>query len=286
MGTLFNESNTIQCEELASQGYIVLVYGHIGEGTYCTTENVISKPNPELVAKFWEEIDVFAKNALEYVNWFESEGKNQSIIEIREKYAERYKGQTFILERLEAWVQDGLIALDGFLEMNKDKDSIFFNKIDDDKIATLGMSFGGVTALNLPYRSNKIKACANLDGLFYSICPFKAIEKPLLYMQNGTQETRNHGIFAYATALDDAYSIIIKNSNHMNYMDYSEIIEKDGPPPMLGEVDGGFMEDTINDVLTEFFNKYLFGKDTPKINALEGDSRVIVQKNECIGLGD
>lgn len=268
---LFCEANTVQFEELASHGYMVLSIGHQGAGSYVLPSDELLVPDYE---KQMKELQEDAVNAIElfasYSTWLSGDGKGASIEEHRNSYKRLIDGQYGLTTQSEVWIKDSLVALDMFLNDAKQENALLYNHVDEESIGAFGMSFGGSTALSLTHVSDLIKASANLDGFYYSTIWEKAIKKPILMVQNDTDLFLT---YPFLNAENDAYIIEVKNSTHANFTDYSEILaenyisrgvvgDKEVEQAMLGEIDPIEMERIMNILLLDFFDKYLRGKDS------------------------
>ncbi|WHH57784.1 hypothetical protein [Petroclostridium sp. X23] len=266
------EANTVQFEELASHGYIVLSIGHQDDGSY-------ELPNGEIllfdIKKKPEDFQADAAVSIEifpnYGVWLTGYGKCASMEEHRNYYKTIIDDQPRMVAQAEIWLKDSLAALDMFINGAGQESAMLYNHVDQENIGAFGMSFGGSTALNLAHVSDLIKASANLDGFFYSCMWDKSIKKPILLMHHDS--LGGYCLtFPFLNAENDAYLAAFKNSTHGNFMDYNEILaensvsravigEKEVELAMLGEIDPNKMESIMNMLLLDFFNKYLKGKD-------------------------
>lgn len=125
------EVQTSQCEDLASNGYIVAAIDH----TYVSAATVF----PDKVVSDKEATTFFNTNETEEI--------------ITQIMADDSK---FVIESLN--------------EMNEGKiDSIFKGKINLNEIGAMGHSLGGAVAYNLAINESRVKAAINLDGRVYDI---------------------------------------------------------------------------------------------------------------------
>jgi pimeloyl-ACP methyl ester carboxylesterase len=81
------------------------------------------------------------------------------------------------------FVLDRLYLLD-----RSDRSSLFYGRLDFNRVAAAGHSLGGMTALRACQRDPRIKACANLDGgtadgLFLKYPDAKPLDRPFLYVE-------------------------------------------------------------------------------------------------------
>ena len=285
--SLFCEANTVQCEELASHGYIVLSIGHQGEGSYELPNGEILTVDAEMTGDFSADNKKLIEIIPEYIAWLSRKGKDASIGEHREYYKIIIDSLPRMTAHLEFWIEDSLAALEMFLKEAKRKNTRFFNHVNKGNIGAFGMSYGGAAALSLTQVSDLVKASANLDGFFFSSMWQKPIKKPIMVMNNDSPLGRNHLKFPFLNSENDAYMVTVKNSTHGNFADYNEFLaenfvskatlgDEDVEQAMLGKIDPGKMEDIINTLLLDFFNKYLKGKDSQVIDTANQPDDVIL----------
>lgn len=218
-------------------------------------------------------MEIFPK----YLAWLRGDGKGASIKEHQDYYKRIIDSQPRMTAQSEIWIKDSLVALEMFLNKAEQKSAMMYNHVDKDNIGAFGMSFGGATALSLTHVSDLIKASANLDGFFYSSMWQKPIKKPIMVMQNDGAPAGHLLTFPFLNAENDAYMVTVKNTTHGNFADYNEIMAenyigkatiagKEVEQVMLGEIDPDKMENIMNTLLLDFFNKYLKGKDSQVID--------------------
>lgn len=272
------EANTVQFEELASHGYIILSVGHQEDGSYeLPSGEVLLFDMNKKMKDFQKETAAGTELFTKYGNWLTGEGKDATMEEHGDFYQSIIDSQQAMVAQSEVWIKDSLIVLDWFLQESGQENSMFFNHVDQDKIGSFGMSFGGSIALDLTFESALIKACANLDGFFFSSNWQRPLNKPVLLMHHD-------GIggyfltYPFLIAKNDAYLATVKNTTHGNFMDYNELLAEnlvskaivDGEEvelTMLGEIDPDQMENIMNTMLLDFFNKYLMEKDSQVIDS-------------------
>lgn len=284
------EANTVQFEELASHGYIVLSIGHLGDGSYELPDGSIAKFDvsglPEaVVADATKGVEIFQT----YAAWLGGEGKEASFKEHHDYYERIIASQPNMIARNELWVTDSLTALEHFLAEAERENAAFYSHIDAEKIGAVGMSFGGSAALNMAFVSERVKAIANLDGFFYSSMWHRPMNKPVLLLQNDSPLAGHYLSFPYRNAASEAYLATILNSTHSNFTDYSEIMaenpiskskigDEEVEIALLGTIDPERMESVMNVLLVDFFDKYLKGKAARVIDKEDSLEDVILQR--------
>ena len=244
------EENTIQCEELASRGYLILSVGHVGYGSYRLPENEWSIFD---FAPFREEADRGLQMFFRYSDWLKTEGKTATLEEHAQRYRSNIGDQTVMTSMSELWVEDSTEALDTLLQSDAGC------HIDRDRIGALGMSYGGSAALSLALDCERIKAACDMDGFYYSGRFDIPIQRPMLLLQNGGKKGGQLLGFPFLNAASDAYLVTVNRSTHMNFTDWNELSGEDPKEGhrMLGSIDGAHMERIMNLFVVDFFDKYL-----------------------------
>jgi len=288
--TLACELHTVQCEELASHGYIVVSIGHPGGGSY-------ELPNGELIVfdmqKAEEEAEANSA-AIEVFNqfaaWLGSVGKTAAPDEHYPHYQSVIDSQPAVMQRADLWIKDSLAAIDWILDQVVQPGTLLYNHVDTDKIGAFGMSFGGSTAMSISALSDVIKAAANLDGFFYSASWQLPLTKPMLLMNN---DSSFGGFlrFPFLNAQGDTYLATVSETTHGSFIDYTEILaeneinkrEVDGEEvelPLLGSIDPNRMETIMNTFLLDFFNKYLKGEPSRLIDTDDLPAEVVLLRKQ------
>lgn len=264
--TLSHEVHTVQCEEMASHGYIVVSIGHPGGGSY-------ELPNGELLlysAGIESDDGVRMKIFADFSAWMSSSGKSAPADEHHAQLKIVIDNAADTIESANLWLRDSVAAIDWILAQAEQAGTVLYEHVDADKVGAFGMSFGGATAMSLTYASDVIKAAVNLDGLFYSTYWEQPLPKPTLLMNNDS----NMGGFLrhpFLSAQGDSYLALIETATHGSFIDYTDILSENHITkikigdaeidfPTLGSIDPDRMETIMNTFLLDFFDKYLKGK--------------------------
>jgi dienelactone hydrolase len=259
-GCTYN-NNTAQCEELASNGYVVVGINH----TY--DSNITQFPDGRIA------------------DGMPSMGT-------------RLNGKKFMeVEQLlntdiEIWVGDVRFVLDQLEQLASDKESMFYQRLDQKNIGMLGHSFGGATTIQMCYRDKRVKAGVALDGPMFGPDVTKNFKKPFLFLiaedcfkrfqrePMDRNDWKRHGIsspeeeaisrFEWFIAPQqiarsigmDAYTVIIKDANHIAFCDNSVLKHVSIFSCLVGDlgtgaINGFRMTEIVNTCLVNFFNKYL-----------------------------
>lgn len=260
----FHTAYTAYCEELASQGYIIVSVGH----TYYTQLAIF--PDERTISALPE-------------HWHQTKLLNEE---------SRLKEQ-------ELWLLDLHFVLDKLEKENKDQNSFLCDKLDLLKVGAFGHSFGGSTAVELCRTDHRCKAVVDLDGGLFMRHPTKPFNKAMMaivgkiswdrYNLNKDEEIASYYGFPvqlisllreiYIKAIPqllknlghDAYFVVIQGADHAAFSDWILLkqmaiyvknkhifdLEK-----ITGVIDGERINMIVNAYLVAFFDKYLKGKDS------------------------
>ncbi|MDV4151340.1 alpha/beta fold hydrolase [Clostridium sp. AL.422] len=268
------EVQTSQCEDLASQGYIVAAIDH----TY------VSK------ATIFPDRAVSEREAT----------TNFNIVEPAEIITE-------------IMTDDSQFVIDSLIEMNNGKiTSIFKGRLDLNRIGAIGHSVGGATAYNLAINDSRVRAAINLDGRVFitpkenleNMAPFLMItnDKDIQMIANGegflkkfedlTDEERKNIISMYGSMenYNEAYRkehentsglirvlkesenlFSIEGSNHMKFTDIGLFIDSDQLRELIGISGKTTPERCLNitkSVTSAFFEMHLKEEEKGQLNIL------------------
>lgn len=268
-GAVTHDCYTAHCENLASHGYVVVAINH----TYCSL--MTQFPNGRLIN---------GKKAIEQ----RSTGKNFTQIKELDDL------------ELETWICDVQFVLDQLGKIEKDRESSFYQRLDLQNIGIFGHSVGGATAVQICRRDARVKAGVNLDGGLFGSDREKPFGKPFMFMLNDKivngaskplpQDIRKDfkistpdeeklfqsmvffSVIKLAQSLGkNAYIIVIKNSNHLDFSDIALLKHSSRFLRLLtGSINGFRATEIVNDYLVNFFDKYLKNKPS---ELLDGDKK-------------
>jgi len=152
--------------------------------------------------------------------------------------------------------------IDKMLELDKERDSPFYNTIDEDAIGISGHSLGGVTILGLigahpdKTKEERIKAVLIFSGGVY---PFENniqnIDIPIMVMAGDNDEPMNPEVprkLTYEKANPPKYYLVLKDSTHFSF----------GDRKCMGEIlsdchDSNTQAGVIDEYGLAFFDMYL-----------------------------
>ena len=219
--------NSINIEELVSNGYIVVAPDHTYDASLTVFEDGTTK---EFQSKLDDDAteEVFWENRLPQINT-------------------RAGDIRFIIDQLQI-----------------NKSFAIYNSIDFKNIGIFGHSFGGATSIVSSWNDIRISACLNLDGWFVPIVNDiinNGLNIPFCYL--GQEEWKDTPL-NYTKAYDffnncksDAYFIKIKDTKHFDFADlpyFSNIGRLIGISGRAADKD---LTLRLNNVILGFFNEYL-----------------------------
>jgi len=224
--------NTIQIEELVSNGYIVVAPDHAYDAN----------------------ITIFEDNGI--ANFKSAEYDEDVEYTIEDFYSYR-------IPQITTRSLDLSFIINRINNLQSDSDDFVWKMIDLNKIGVFGHSFGGGTSLVSLYNNDKISACVALDGWIEPIpnnIIDSGLDKPFLYIgQEAWDDTLNY--YKLNKLINNSNingaAVFLKGTEHFDYTDtpyFNNITKKIG---VSGEMPTNIIVDTLNYYLNTFFNKHL-----------------------------
>jgi len=231
LGGMKNQ-NSIQIEELVSNGYVVIAPDHA----------------------FDANITIFDNNDI--APFKASEYNPNAKYTIEDFYAYR-------IPQIQTRSKDLSFIINQIQDKQKKSDEELWNIINLDKIGVFGHSFGGGTSILTSYNDNRVDAAVALDGWIEPI-PNKVVDlginKPFLYIgRTEWEDTLNYYKLDKLIENSNAKGkgIILSDTEHFDYTDtpyFNDITKK---IKVSGDMPSKEIVDTLNYYLTTFFNKHL-----------------------------
>ncbi|MDT8399770.1 MAG: hypothetical protein RQ899_14270 [Pseudomonadales bacterium] len=257
-------SATYQTEFMASNGYVVVSIGHAGyDGLARFPDGSEFKVDVQSTGLTREDRE--RMNAYEVTEW-------------RRESAE-------VQESFNTLVLDVSFALDQLERLNSDPQSRFYQRLDFTRVGAFGWSIGGATSLQASRDDERIKAVVNMDGELMG----RSVERlgspsPLLLIQSqqsggmvrgpvvpGAQQSMaemNRGLWQMLGKTDaDWFRAVIEDTDHISFIDAYRIVE---PPETVPDIEHA--QSIVNQLVLEFFDKYLMGKASAPL--LSGEAGV------------
>lgn len=264
-----NTENTMLFEELASHGYIIFSIAH----SYETAVSVY--PDDEVVPGDLEYISSLFDSHADKEWQFYQDYKNADQIENKTALLKQILAVDKLSNQLvKTRRQDAIYVLDAIEKLNH-REGIYKSKLDLTRIGIMGWSFGGAAAVEACIADNRFKAGINIDGWPYGelINSDKHISQPYMMIQSESEDEMESIISDIVIDKVDhtAYTIMIKNTTHMNFYDFPlffKIYQKLGH---WGPMDPLRLLAIESVYIKGFFDKHLKGDNT---GMLEGPSEL------------
>ena len=219
--------NTIQMEELASRGYIVIAIDH----------------------PYDANITIFDDGSeANYKSGIEGDVSPQEFWDIR-------------LPQINTRANDIIFLIDTIVEIQKIGDD-FWSLIDLSRIGVMGHSFGGATAIVASSIDKRLDACIVLDAWLVPVKE-EIINKGLLipFLFIGQPKWENplnyNNLDILISKTEVASKIILDGTKHMDFSDTPQFNSKSAKLGVSGTMDLNELRITLNTQIVSFFKKHL-----------------------------
>lgn len=220
--------NTLQIEELASQGYIVAATDH----------------HPAAMAAVFPDRDpILLDNTI--IAWDTPDEANDAQLVVQQ------------------WVADLSILLDQLAKWNNTPSSGFSGRINTKKVGVIGHSTGGGAAYEFCYQDNRCAAAAGLDPWVIPTTnpPIEnGLTQPILAISTENalgQKNQQRLERLFNNNQNTAWWLTIANSTHYDYTDFPHLSPITRWMGMSSRVKPMELTQTINDYTRSFFNHHL-----------------------------
>ena len=163
---------------------------------------------------------------------------------------------------LKLWSDDQLFVLNQLQNINLDTDSVLYGRLDQ-RIGTMGHSYGGAAAYYSAWQDDRVQAGINLDGTIFNR-EGKNIDQPFMYMQN--DDGYDHNIFEQVN--NDGYAVVFHHQiRHHSFADYVLFWAWDFPENKpFGSMDSHAALLFISELSDQFFDRYFNDNSAPFLN--------------------
>ena len=247
------ESNTSSCEELASNGYVVIAVAHPYQAFF--TRNLENGQITLADSKFLKQV-------------FTDNGSDDPVHEKEILDASR--------EWLDIRTADVNFVLDTLLEKARSGEEGPYQRIDSETIGLFGHSLGGATAVSVARQRSDIDAVIDLEGTMFSeyegytngeyIFRDDSFDIPLLDVNsrdiyNEAQEypDRQYVNFFVVEHAIDGHEVVVDGAGHLNFTDLPMVSPILGKLLGSGDVDSKKCLEKINSLMLNYFDSKLKG---------------------------
>ncbi|WP_426424823.1 alpha/beta hydrolase family protein [Bradyrhizobium genosp. A] len=255
---------TIQIEEMASHGYVVVAIDH----PYCSS--VVAFPDGRIVRRNFEGDEDYSSDAA----------------------VARFIGAADEQVRLRA--EDARFVLDTLERLNLcDPEGLLTGRLALDRVGIFGFSLGGGTAAQACLIDNRFKAGADMGGMIAGDVTAKEIPVPFLFMFESLYETapfgpqsdtlglrpekrreiafvrRQFAQMKHALAKSGGYWMIIEGIRHRDFCDAPFF-----SPLRRVHVDSHVVSRAISKYLLAYFDRHVRGADEPLLDSCFEDALV------------
>jgi len=225
----FRVQNTIQFQELASRGYIVMSIDH----------------------PYDAHLTVF---------------KDSTIADFRAEDLNNLTGDEFWkhwLPKIETRANDVSFIIDWAISESNNLNSDFYRCIDSTRIGIFGHSFGGGTSIYSMSRDERIKAAVALDGWVVPIPENtinKGLDRPFLYI--GREKWSGpYNQYILQKLINNStgpiYLSYVKGMKHFDYADIPHLSDRANLFSFTGTLEKDMMISIINESILDFFEHHL-----------------------------
>lgn len=244
------ELYTFFAEELASNGFIVLSITH----PYESVEIDLNEA-PTVYLSEERATQMLQENLMEYAVM-----KNASTDDERKNASKSVlENSPIATESLTEWTKDTKYLLDQMDSPSGEIPEFLLNKLDRSNIGVLGHSFGGAMGGQIALNDSRIKAVMNMDGFQYGDLLGQDLNFTYAMVYSDFNKKMNDAILSSTT--NDLYLITIPETMHFTFTDmilYPEVFDKKS---FTGTIKQDIFVELINDLIINYFNKYLYNKD-------------------------
>jgi predicted dienelactone hydrolase len=271
--------NTVQMEQLASNGYIVVSISHPYESL------IVNYPDGHKVPVSEARTAIVDK---ELTKDAELADQLTTTTEINRRMAilsQWSKALPAINESAQVWTADTSFILDELGRMNSGAIRCqFTGKLDMSRVGVFGMSFGGLTAGAVCLLDSRCKAGIDLDGFQVGISAQGPLRVPFMFMSSEPNARRNETV--YELAENDTYYLIVKGSRHYDFTDFSMISPVMHWLGVSGSINPRQMEEIMNTYVLSFFDQYLKGSPASLLQTQSSPYPEVIFKSRLPAAGN
>jgi len=261
--------STALMEELASNGYVAVSVGHAFETPY------FLRPDGSVHA-FDPHNAEFAERGRERNRGYEIQQqltRTGDVRRLEELIRELSRRRPKAVESVHIWVAD-ISAVLTELERRNRGDGRFAGRLDTDRVAVIGHSFGGAAAGQACLDDPRCKAGISFDGLEIGEMVDRPLKTPFLFFHHDNPEAENRApnLPFFERAKAPTYLAIVAGTGHLSFSDVclhprTSLFRLASP---AGKIDGRRCQTIVNEYVLAFLDRYLRGQDTARLEGLAG----------------
>ena len=220
--------NTIQMEELASHGYVVLAVDH----------------------PYDANVTLFADgHTADYRAKMRSQVKKEDFWSVR-------------LPQINTRIADLIFILDQIEKIQNTGDT-FWKQVDLTRVGVMGHSFGGGTAIGASIKDDRFNVCIALDGWLEPIEESlinEGMDNPFLYIGRSEwdQPLNYENLEKLITnSSAPAEKLLLEGTQHFDYADIPHFTSVSSKIGLSGSIPSSELLDTMNTRIISFFGEYL-----------------------------
>jgi len=252
---------TALMEELASHGYVAVSVGHSYETPYLIQSDghirAFDPRNEEFRLRGVERTAAFA--AQQRLNQTRDPNELEALI----REISRLRPKT--VESIRIWARDISATIDELEQIDRGAGPLA-GRLDLERVAVLGHSFGGAAAGQACLDDVRCKAGINMDGLQLGDMLDKDLSRPFLFMHHDNVHAFNKtpNLVFFEKARSPAYLLTIEGTGHLSFTDVSlygraSLFRLMSP---AGTIDGKRCHGIVGDYVLAFLDKHLRGRDS------------------------
>lgn len=279
--TSFLSQNSALFEDLASHGYVVFSVQHTGDSSATLfPDGTVVDIDPALLEESKKDADDASETRKAMVKGATGETFDERLAGQLKYVEDTLARQDRIrVQSPRTWVADEIFVHDA-LEAGAVPESIrpLAAACNLARTGEMGMSFGGATAGVVALLDPRCVAAINMDGGDYPFLAFNTdMPVPFLMLHSdrgglynamgvtpkGEPRSFNdfsYETFAHAGQQPNVYRVEIKDSQHLGLSDFTLFMRRPLRDPLLGTTPTDVMIGAQNDLVREFFDKFLRGK--------------------------
>jgi predicted dienelactone hydrolase len=258
-GIGYESQNTVQMEELASHGYVVVSIAHpyeAGAVAFPGGPVIRMAPAPfndpatgQKLLPFIATLDTTSDTT----TLSRTTREMRAIMQL-DRAMDRWMNDTrFVADLLAQW--DSTAPLPGFA-----------GRLRTDRLGIVGMSFGGATAASFCAVDSRCAAGINLDGLTFGAAVDTALPRPFLFATSGGNRRMYDTEFHRATG--PAWLINVAGANHLDWSDFGYVSPLFVKLGVLGGIPALRMREIMNTAVLGMMDAHLTNRAPFRDDAL------------------